>query len=202
MFPDNRVSGKDYPTYSFWAIGLWFQWLRFKKKKIGWSAWIVISTAEILKKIIGWSAVNILGTTSYPLKKPRNGVMTFLISSKGGYNCGMSRQEVRDAARMRIGDTGLIDYILKSVRCWWTRCLSRCEPANSCVGVHYWRGLWEWSCCSSWSRIEFGPAFIGAATGYNAWDWCLLKYCILVQQCVFGILELRMGWAGGWKSSR
>ena len=32
------------------------------------------------------------------------------IATNGGYNCGMSRQEVRDAARMRIGDTGLIIY--------------------------------------------------------------------------------------------
>lgn len=28
---------------------------------------------------------------------------------------GMSRQEVRDAARMQIGDTGLLDYVLKSM---------------------------------------------------------------------------------------
>ncbi|KAK1361841.1 PHD domain-containing protein [Heracleum sosnowskyi] len=36
-------------------------------------------------------------------------------AANGGHNCGMSRQEVRDAARMRIGDTGLIDYMLKSM---------------------------------------------------------------------------------------
>ncbi|XP_071740348.1 PHD finger protein MALE MEIOCYTE DEATH 1-like [Rutidosis leptorrhynchoides] len=30
-------------------------------------------------------------------------------------NCGMSRQEVRDMARLYIGDTGLIDYVLKSM---------------------------------------------------------------------------------------
>ncbi|KAL8096782.1 hypothetical protein AgCh_037660 [Apium graveolens] len=36
-------------------------------------------------------------------------------AANGGYNCETSRQEVRDAARMRIGDTGLIDYILKSM---------------------------------------------------------------------------------------
>lgn len=29
--------------------------------------------------------------------------------------CGMSRQEVRDTARLHIGDTGLIDYVLKSM---------------------------------------------------------------------------------------
>lgn len=28
---------------------------------------------------------------------------------------GMSRQEVRDAARLHIGDTGLLDYVLKSM---------------------------------------------------------------------------------------
>ncbi|XP_009789304.1 PHD finger protein MALE MEIOCYTE DEATH 1 [Nicotiana sylvestris] len=30
-------------------------------------------------------------------------------------SCGMSRQEARDAARLHIGDTGLIDYVLKSM---------------------------------------------------------------------------------------
>nr|GFC77320.1 PHD finger protein MALE MEIOCYTE DEATH 1 [Tanacetum cinerariifolium] len=30
-------------------------------------------------------------------------------------NSGMSRQEVRDSARLHIGDTGLIDYVLKSM---------------------------------------------------------------------------------------
>ncbi|KAL8248864.1 hypothetical protein R6Q59_005732 [Mikania micrantha] len=30
-------------------------------------------------------------------------------------NCGMSRQEARDTARLHIGDTGLIDYVLKSM---------------------------------------------------------------------------------------
>ncbi|KAI8536548.1 hypothetical protein RHMOL_Rhmol10G0265900 [Rhododendron molle] len=32
-----------------------------------------------------------------------------------GFNCGMTRQEARDAARLQIGDTGLIDYVLKSM---------------------------------------------------------------------------------------
>ncbi|XP_047312803.1 PHD finger protein MALE MEIOCYTE DEATH 1 [Impatiens glandulifera] len=30
-------------------------------------------------------------------------------------NCSMTRQEARDAARLHIGDTGLIDYVLKSL---------------------------------------------------------------------------------------
>ncbi|KAH7849367.1 hypothetical protein Vadar_016836 [Vaccinium darrowii] len=33
-----------------------------------------------------------------------------------GVNCMMTRQEVRDAARLQIGDTGLIDYVLKSMK--------------------------------------------------------------------------------------
>lgn len=34
---------------------------------------------------------------------------------KGVHNCGMTRQEARDAARLHIGDTGLIDHVLKSM---------------------------------------------------------------------------------------
>lgn len=33
----------------------------------------------------------------------------------GSGNCGMTRQEVRDSARLHIGDTGLLDYVLKSM---------------------------------------------------------------------------------------
>ncbi|KAJ9564496.1 hypothetical protein OSB04_000462 [Centaurea solstitialis] len=36
-------------------------------------------------------------------------------AENGDGNCGMSRQEVRDTARLHIGDTGLIDYVLKSM---------------------------------------------------------------------------------------
>lgn len=32
-----------------------------------------------------------------------------------GFNCGMTRQEARDAAQLQIGDTGLIDYVPKSM---------------------------------------------------------------------------------------
>ncbi|KAH6773934.1 hypothetical protein C2S52_003144 [Perilla frutescens var. hirtella] len=32
--------------------------------------------------------------------------------------CGMSRQELRDGARRSIGDTGLIDFVLKSIKCF------------------------------------------------------------------------------------
>lgn len=32
--------------------------------------------------------------------------------------CGMSRQELRDGARKSIGDTGLIDFVLKSIKCF------------------------------------------------------------------------------------
>ncbi|XP_061357149.1 PHD finger protein MALE MEIOCYTE DEATH 1-like [Gastrolobium bilobum] len=35
-------------------------------------------------------------------------------AAKSG-SCGMTRQEVRDAARLHIGDTGLLDYVLKSL---------------------------------------------------------------------------------------
>ncbi|KAE9449764.1 hypothetical protein C3L33_18337, partial [Rhododendron williamsianum] len=35
--------------------------------------------------------------------------------ANNGFNCGMTRQEARDAARLQIGDTGLIDYVLKSM---------------------------------------------------------------------------------------
>ncbi|XP_059624625.1 PHD finger protein MALE MEIOCYTE DEATH 1-like [Cornus florida] len=34
----------------------------------------------------------------------------------GSSHCGMTRQEARDAARLHIGDTGLIDYVLKSMK--------------------------------------------------------------------------------------
>lgn len=34
---------------------------------------------------------------------------------KSGSHCGMTRQDVRDAARLHIGDTGLLDYVLKSL---------------------------------------------------------------------------------------
>ena len=34
---------------------------------------------------------------------------------KHGKSCGMPRQDVRDAARLYIGDTGLLDYVLKSM---------------------------------------------------------------------------------------
>lgn len=35
-----------------------------------------------------------------------------------GSECGMSRQELRDGARGTIGDTGLIDFVLKSIKCF------------------------------------------------------------------------------------
>lgn len=31
-------------------------------------------------------------------------------------SCGMTRQEARDAARLHIGDTGLIDHVLKVMK--------------------------------------------------------------------------------------
>lgn len=36
-------------------------------------------------------------------------------AANGAGNCGLTRQEARDAARVHIGDTGLIDYVLKSM---------------------------------------------------------------------------------------
>ncbi|XP_059306679.1 PHD finger protein At2g01810-like [Lycium ferocissimum] len=35
-----------------------------------------------------------------------------------GRNCGMTRQDLRNEARKFIGDTGLIDFVLKSIRCF------------------------------------------------------------------------------------
>ncbi|CAN4086371.1 unnamed protein product [Withania somnifera] len=35
-----------------------------------------------------------------------------------GRNCGMTRQDLRKEARKFIGDTGLIDFVLKSIRCF------------------------------------------------------------------------------------
>lgn len=35
-----------------------------------------------------------------------------------GSACGVSRQELRDGARRSIGDTGLIDFVLKSINCF------------------------------------------------------------------------------------
>ncbi|KAL6505881.1 hypothetical protein OROHE_023260 [Orobanche hederae] len=37
-------------------------------------------------------------------------------NSVGRESCGMSRQELRDEARKSIGDTGLIDFVLKSIK--------------------------------------------------------------------------------------
>ncbi|KAL6566310.1 hypothetical protein OROGR_001925 [Orobanche gracilis] len=37
-------------------------------------------------------------------------------NSVGMESCGMSRQELRDEARKSIGDTGLIDFVLKSIK--------------------------------------------------------------------------------------
>ncbi|KAG6396780.1 hypothetical protein SASPL_142937 [Salvia splendens] len=35
-----------------------------------------------------------------------------------GRDCGVSRQQLRDGARRSIGDTGLIDFVLKSINCF------------------------------------------------------------------------------------
>ncbi|GAB4831620.1 hypothetical protein Ancab_005632 [Ancistrocladus abbreviatus] len=42
-------------------------------------------------------------------------IVNALKESKNSNQSGMSRQEVRDAARLHIGDTGLLDYVLKSM---------------------------------------------------------------------------------------
>lgn len=52
-----------------------------------------------------------------------------------GFNCGMTRQEARDAARLQIGDTGLIDYVLKSMNNVVVKGLVVCRNVNRSTGI-------------------------------------------------------------------
>ncbi|KAI3665157.1 hypothetical protein L6452_43778 [Arctium lappa] len=56
-------------------------------------------------------------------------------AENGNRNCGMSRQDVRDTARLHIGDTGLIDYVLKSMNNVIVGGYLVRRAVNSCTGV-------------------------------------------------------------------
>lgn len=122
-----------------------------------------------------------------------------LKETKENSHAGMTGQEVQDAARLHIGDTGLRHYVLKSmnnvipnyyivrrqVHCQSNQVL---ESKMQVVMVYQSQNLnQKWFLSGFWHPLDV-----------SAWSWCLPRCGLLVYKQPNGLPGSRLSWPLVW----